>query len=145
MSGSQQFRNARQFDLAKIADDRGNLSYLQEVDQIPFRVRRVYWIYDVPGGEIRGSHAFKETHEVIVALSGSFDVRLHDGSTETVFSLRRSYHAVLVPKLYWRTLENFSTNSLALIMASTAYNEKDYIRDFDEFRTIRKNAEQHSL
>jgi hypothetical protein len=122
--------------LPKIEDDRGNLSFIEEENHIPFKIERVYWIYDVPGGELRGSHAFKETQELIVALSGSFDVILHDGRKEYKFSLNRSYFGVYVPNMIWRKLENFSTNSLALILASTNYNETDYIRDFNEFRSL---------
>ena len=128
-------QTVRLLELPRILDERGNLSFLQENDQIPFQVQRVYWIYDVPGGEIRGSHAFRETEEVIIALSGSFDVVLHDGDNERAFSLNRSYTALYVPQMLWRTLRNFSTNSLALILASTEYDETDYIRDFDEFRS----------
>lgn len=121
-------------NLPKFLDDRGNLSYVEEDSHIPFKIKRVYWIYDVPGGEVRGGHAFKETSELIVALSGSFDIILHDGKQEMKYSLNRSYYGLLVPKLYWRSLENFSTYSLALIIASTAYSSEDYIRDFDEFK-----------
>lgn len=128
----------RIIELPKFVDLRGSLSVVEEENQIPFKIRRTYWIYDVPGGEIRGSHAFKETEELIVALSGSFDVVLHDGSEESVFSLNRSYLGVIVPKMYWRRLENFSTNSLALILASTRYDEADYIRDFECFRQLQE-------
>jgi hypothetical protein len=124
--------------LPKIEDDRGNLSFIEEENHIPFKIRRVYWIYDVPGGEYRGSHAFKESEEFIVALSGSFDVILYDGVEEKKFSMNRSYYGLYVSKLNFRRLENFSTNSLALILASTPYNESDYIRDFDEFITFVK-------
>ena len=120
-------------NLPKILDDRGNLSVIEEANNIPFKIRRVYWIYDVPGGAFRGSHAFKETEELIVALSGSFDVILHDGKEEKKFSLNRSYYGLYVPNLTWRRLENFSTNSLALIVASKHYNENEYIRDFDKY------------
>ena len=123
-------------NLPKIHDLRGNLSYVEEDTHLPFRISRVYWIYDVPGGEYRGGHAFKNTEELIVALSGSLDVVLNDGFKEYRFSLNRSYFGVLVPKMIWRKLENFSTNSLALILASTDYNESDYIRDFEEFRKL---------
>jgi hypothetical protein len=119
--------------LPKIEDQRGNLSFIEEENQIPFKIQRVYWIYDVPGGEFRGSHAFKETHEFIVALSGSFDVVLHDGKQEYRFSLNRSYFGIYVPNMIWRTLENFSTNSLAMILASTSFSNDDYIRDFNLF------------
>jgi oxalate decarboxylase/phosphoglucose isomerase-like protein (cupin superfamily) len=120
-------------NLPKILDVRGNLSFIEEDSHIPFKIKRIYWIYDVPGGEFRGSHALKETEELIVALSGSFDVILHDGKEEVKFLLNRSYYGLYVSKLHFRRLENFSTNSLALILASTPYNENDYIRDFDEF------------
>jgi|SRR5579863_743391 len=123
-------------EFPRILDERGNLSFLQDDSQIPFAVRRVYWIYDVPGGEFRGGHAFRQTDEVIVALSGSFEVVLHDGQVESTYPLNRSYKGIFVPKLIWRTLQNFSTNSLAIIVASTPYDEKDYILDFDEFRSL---------
>jgi hypothetical protein len=124
--------------LPKIEDYRGNLSFIEEEKHCPFKIRRVYWIYDVPGGEFRGSHAFKESEEFIVAISGSFDVILHNGIEEKKFSLNRSYYGLYVPKLVFRRLDNFSTNSLALILASTTYNDNDYIRDFDEFLTFIK-------
>ena len=123
--------------LPKITDLRGNLSFVEEDSQLPFRIRRVYWIYDVPGGEKRGGHAFRETQEMIVALSGSFDVVLHDGTQEYRYSLNRSYYGVLIPKMMWRMLENFSTNSLAVILASTDYNPSEYIYDFEEFRKLK--------
>jgi hypothetical protein len=123
-------------NLPKFLDSRGNLSFIEEDTHLPFKIRRVYWIYDVPGGEHRGGHAFRETEELIVALSGSFDVVLNDGKKEYRFSLNRSYFGVLVPKMFWRMLENFSTNSLALIIASTDYSEKDYIRNFEEFKHL---------
>lgn len=125
--------------LPKIQDPRGNLSFFQHPNQLPFELKRTYWVYDVPGGEVRGSHAFKEQTEFIIALSGSFDVVLHDGENEQRFSLNRSYYGLLVPKMYWRKLENFSTNSLALIVSDKLYDVNDYIRDFEEFKTL-KNA-----
>lgn len=123
-------------DLPKFLDLRGNLSFIEEETHLPFKIRRVYWIYDVPGGERRGGHAFRETEELIVALSGSFDVVLHDGEKDFRFLLNRSYYGVFIPKMMWRMLENFSTNSLALIIASTDYAEADYIRDFKEFISL---------
>ncbi|ODS88823.1 MAG: hypothetical protein ABS44_07375 [Chryseobacterium sp. SCN 40-13] len=123
--------------LPKIVDPRGNLSFFEHPNQLPFEIARTYWIYDVPGGEIRGSHAFKEQQEFIIALSGSFDIVLHDGTQEIKFSLNRSYYGLYIPKMYWRKLENFSTNSLALIVSDQSYNEQDYIRDFDEFKALR--------
>lgn len=126
--------NIKIIDLPKITDVRGNLSFFESGIHIPFEIKRTYWIYDVPGGEIRGSHAFKESHEFIVALSGSFDIVLHDGSNEKKFSLNRSYYGLYIPNMLWRRLENFSTNSLALIVSSITYDAKDYIRDFDDFK-----------
>jgi hypothetical protein len=124
-------------DLPKFLDSRGNLSFIEEDTHLPFKIRRVYWIYDVPGGEYRGGHAFKETEELIVALSGSFDVVLHDGDKEYIFPLNRSYFGVFIPKMVWRRVVNFSTNSLALIIASTDYDEMDYIRDFSEYKRLK--------
>ena len=131
--------NAEIVNLPKFEDPRGNLSFIEEKNHIPFAIQRVYWIYDVPGGEIRGGHAFRETQELIVALSGSFDVVLHNGEIEERFTLNRSYYGVYIPRMIWRMLDNFSTNSLALIIASTAYREDDYIRDFEDFRERRLN------
>ena len=129
---------AKLTDLPKILDLRGNLSFIEENNHIPFSIARAYWIYDVPGGEFRGSHAFRESEEFIVAMSGSFDVLLHDGKEEKKYSLNRSYYGLYLPRFVWRKLENFSTNSLALILASTSYDENDYIRDFDHFLSITK-------
>ena len=125
-------------ELPKIIDKRGNLTFFEYPGQIPIEIKRIYWIYDVPGGETRGSHAFKEQSEFIIALSGSFDVILHDGNLESKFSLNRSYVGLFVPSLTWRKIENFSTNSLALVVSNMNYNESDYIRNFDEFK-IKKN------
>lgn len=119
--------------LPKISDPRGNLSVIEEFKDIPFKIERSYWIYDVPGGEIRGGHAYKENQEFIVALSGSFDVVLDDGKEKKTFSLNRSYSGLYVPKGLWREMENFSTNSLALVLSSTKYDAKDYIRNYKEF------------
>tara|TARA_B100000780_G_C21059911_1_gene425952 strand:- start:429 stop:842 length:414 start_codon:yes stop_codon:yes gene_type:complete len=129
-------KKVRIINLPRIKDPRGNLSFFENSNQIPFDIKRSYWIYDVPGGEIRGSHAFKKSHEFIIALSGSFDIVLNDGNKEKKYSLNRSYIGLYVPNLLWRRLENFSTNSLALIVSSTSYDGDDYIRDFEEFKTI---------
>lgn len=123
-------------DLPKIPDDRGNLTFIQEGADLPFKIERLYWIYDVSGGEVRGGHGYKELYEVIIALSGSFDVVVNDGKEEKTFSLNRSYYGLLVPKMVWRRLENFSTNSLALILASNGYDENDYIRDFEQYKIL---------
>ena len=124
----------RIIELPKFLDKRGNLSFIEEFKQIPFKIERTYWIYDVPGGEHRGGHAYRENEEFIVALSGSFDVVLDDGINKTTYSLNRSYYGLYVPKGIWREVNNFSTNSLALILASTPYSQDDYIRDYQEFK-----------
>ena len=121
--------------LPKFLDARGNLSFIEQENHIPFKIQRTYWIYDVPGGEKRGGHAYKENEELIVALSGSFDVIVDDGKEKKTFSLNRSYYGLYVPKGIWREMQNFSTNSLALILSSTKYDENDYIRDYDEFKS----------
>ena len=121
--------------LPKILDTRGNLSFVEAEKHIPFSIKRVYWIYDVPGGEVRGGHAFKENQELIIALSGSFDVVLHDGKTETKHSLNRSYYGLYVPNRLWRRMENFSTNSLAVVLSNIPYREGDYIHDFETFKS----------
>lgn len=120
-------------NLPKIIDKRGNLSFLQNNDQIPFEIKRVFWIYDVPGGEKRGGHAYKTQKELIIALSGSFDVVVHDGKTETRYHMNRSYYGLYLPPNTWRHMENFSTNSLSLHISDSIFNEKDYIRDFQHF------------
>ncbi len=125
--------------LPRFYDLRGNLSFIEEETHLPFKLRRVYWIYDVPGGEQRGGHAFRETNELIVALSGSFDVVLTDGNEDWRFTLNRSYYGIFVPQMVWRTLDNFSTNSLALILSSTDYYEDDYIRDWEEFIQLKRD------
>ena len=124
---------ARIIQLPKNGDRRGNLSVIEEKNQIPFKIERAFWIYDVPGGEFRGGHAYRETEEFIVALSGSFDVVIDDGTRKQVFSLNRSYYGLYVPKMMWREMENFSTNSLALVLSSTPYDAADYIRDYEQF------------
>ena len=123
----------RIINLPKVEDPRGNLSFVEENNHIPFKIERTYWIYDVPGGQVRGGHAFKEQQEFIIALSGSFDVIIDDGKTKQTFSLNRSYYGLYIPKGYWRQMTNFSTNSLAVVLASTLFDEKDYIRDYKEF------------
>lgn len=119
--------SAQIIELPKILDKRGNLSIIEEFKNIPFKIERTYWIYDVPGGESRGGHAYRENEEFIVALSGSFDVVLDDGNNKKIFSLNRSYYGLYVPKGLWREMNNFSTNSLALVLSSTSYNPQDYI------------------
>ena len=120
----------RIIDLPKIIDVRCNLSFIEENNHIPFKIKRVYWIYDVPGGEKRGGHAYKENKEFIVALSGSFDVILDNGKERKTYSLNRSYYGLYVPNGIWREMGNFSTNSLALVLSSTRYDKSDYVYDY---------------
>lgn len=124
---------AKIINLPKIEDPRGNLSIIEEGKHISFKIERTYWIYDVPGGQVRGGHAFKQQQELIVAISGSFDVIVDDGKDKLTFSLNRSYYGLYVPAGLWRQMLNFSTNSLALVVSSTQFTEQDYIRDYQEF------------
>jgi dTDP-4-dehydrorhamnose 3,5-epimerase-like enzyme len=117
-------------ELPKIEDPRGNLSFVEGDNHIPFKIKRVYWIYDVPGGQVRGGHAFKEQRELVVALSGSFDVIVDDGREKKIFSLNRSYYGLFIPNGLWRQMENFSTNSLAMVLSSTSYDSSDYLCDY---------------
>ena len=119
--------------LPKIEDPRGNLSFLEEKNHIPFKIERVYWIYDVPGGQIRGGHAFKEQEEIIVSLCGSFDVVVDDAKVKQTYSLNRSYYGLYLPAGLWRHMQNFSTNSLAMVVSSTQYHLDDYIYYYPEF------------
>lgn len=128
-------------ELPKFADPRGNLSFVEQLNHIPFEIKRTYWIYDVPGGEARGGHAFKQNDEFIIALSGAFDVIIDDGETKKKYTLNRSYYGLYVPAGMWREIENFSTNSLALEFGSTHYDVNDYIRDYDEFLKKKRNGE----
>ena len=122
----------RLLELPRIKDVRGSLSFVEQENTL-FPIKRVYWIYDVPGGERRGAHGYRELEEVVIALSGSFDVVIDDGRTTTVTTLNRAYIGLYVPNMLWRTLENFSTNGVALVLASRPYDERDYIRNYDEF------------
>jgi dTDP-4-dehydrorhamnose 3,5-epimerase-like enzyme len=133
---------AKIIDLPKFVDPRGNLSFIEELKQVPFKIERTYWIYDVPGGQVRGGHAFREQQELIVALSGSFDIVVDDGKVKKTFSLNRSYHGLYVPAGLWRQMQNFSTNSLALVLSSTHYNQDDYIYDYNEFLKFRSKDEK---
>ena len=130
----------RIINLPKIFDQRGNLSFVEEENHIPFKIVRTFWIYDVPGGEERGGHAYRETEEFIIALSGSFDVVLDDGKGNVqTFQLNRSYYGLYVPKMIWRQMTNFSTNSVAIILASTPYDAEDYIRNYDIFKVLKND------
>lgn len=125
--------------LPKILDERGNLSFLESNTHVPFEIKRTFWIYDVPGGEVRGGHAYKEQKELILALSGSFDVIVFDGEKERKFSLNRSYLGLYVPSGIWRHMENFATNTLALVISSSDYDENDYIRDRNEYLKMKES------
>lgn len=127
------FSDVKLLNLPKIEDPRGNLSFIEEKQHIPFKIARTYWIYDVPGGQIRGGHAFKEQQEFIVAISGSFDVVIDNGVKKQTYSLNRSYYGLYIPAGLWRQMENFSTNSLAMVISSTEFSENDYIREYTDF------------
>ena len=128
-------------ELPKFEDARGNLSFVENHKPIPFEIKRTYWIYDVPGGEERGGHAFKETEEFIIALSGGFDVIVDNGDSRVVYTLNRSYFGLYIPKGVWREITNISTNALALEFASTEYNPDDYIRDYDKYLRMKQDGE----
>lgn len=125
--------NCKIVDLLKIPDQRGNLTFIEGLKHIPFEIKRVYYLYDVPGGETRGGHAHKELQEFIIAISGSFEVVLSDGAEKRSFFLNRAYYGLYVPTLIWRELTNFSSGSVCLVLASLPYNESDYYRDYEEF------------
>lgn len=127
-------------DLPKFTDPRGNLSFVEQLNHIPFEIKRTYWIYDVPGGESRGGHAFKKNEEFIVALSGAFDVIVDDGENKKKFALNRSYYGLYVPAGLWREMANFSTNSLALEFGSIHYDRDDYIYNYSEFVRIKQDG-----
>lgn len=131
---------ARIIELPKFLDVRGNLSFAEQNNHIPFEIKRTYWIYDVPGGEDRGGHAFKKNQEVIIALSGAFDVVVDDGVSKKTFSLNRSYYGLYIPQGLWRTMENFSTNAFALEFGSVCYSEDDYIRDYEDYKKLKKDG-----
>lgn len=133
--------DVRIIELPKFADPRGNLSFVEQLKHIPFEIKRTYWIYDVPGGESRGGHAFKHNQEFIVALSGAFDVIIDDGNVKKTFTLHRSYYGLYIPAGLWREMNNFSTNSLALEFGSIHYDRSDYIIDYDQYLKLKENEE----
>jgi dTDP-4-dehydrorhamnose 3,5-epimerase-like enzyme len=132
--------DAKIVELPKILDSRGNLSFAENFKQIPFEIKRTYWIYDVPGGENRGGHAYRENEEFIIALSGAFDVIVDDGKQKKTFTLNRSYYGLYVPKGLWRVMENFSTNAFALEFGSSLYDESDYVRDYQQFQKMKNDG-----
>lgn len=133
--------DVRIIELPKFLDARGNLSFAEQNNHIPFEIKRTYWIYDVPGGEDRGGHAYFKNQEFIIALSGAFDVIVDDGESKKVFTLNRSYYGLYVPSGLWREMTNFSTNSFALEFGSTHFNKEDYIRDYELFLKMKRNGE----
>jgi hypothetical protein len=130
---------ARIIDLPKISDPRGNLTFVEGQNHIPFDIKRVYYLYDVPGGESRGGHAHYELEQLVIAASGSFDMILDDGVNQRRFHLNRSYYGLYIPKMIWREMDNFSSSSVCLVLASMKYDESDYIRDYKEFLRVVKN------
>lgn len=127
-------------ELPRIYDPRGNLTFVEEGDgRMPFEFRRVYWTYDVPAGEERGGHAHREGREVLVATGGSFNVNLFDGKNWTTYTLNRPYHGLYIPARIWRTLDNFASGSVCMVITNVKYDEADYIRDFDEYMSMHKN------
>lgn len=128
-------------DLPRFLDSRGNLSFVEQNNHIPFEIKRTYWIYDVPGGENRGGHAYRRNQEFIVALSGAFDIVVDDGQNQKTFTLNRSYYGLYIPAGIWRTMVNFSTNSFALEFGSEHYSIEDYIRDYNQFKIQKNNGE----
>ena len=127
-------------ELPRFNDPRGNLSFAEQNNHIPFEIKRTYWIYDVPGGESRGGHGYISTEEFIIAISGGFDVTVDDGNNKKTYTLNRSYYGLYIPKGLWRTMDNFSTNSLALEFASTKYDRKDYVEDYYEYIKLKSNG-----
>lgn len=132
--------DVKMIELPRFYDPRGNLSFVEQNNHIPFNIMRTYWIYDVPGGEDRGGHAYKMTEEFIIAISGGFDVTVDDGVRKRTFALNRSYYGLYIPNGLWRTMENFSTNSIALEFANTKYDRSDYIEDYDDYLIMKRYA-----
>lgn len=125
--------DCKKIDLPRIEDYRGNLTFIEQFNHLPFEIKRVYYLYDVPGGGVRGGHAHKEQHEFIIAASGSFDVILNDGKTSARHHMNRSYYGIHSPPMIWRELDNFSSGSVCLVLASDFFDEQDYIRDYDDY------------
>lgn len=135
--------SCRILQLPKISDPRGNLTFIEEDRHVPFKIRRVYYLYDVPGGETRAGHAHKTLQQFIIAASGSFDVIIDDGYRRATFHLNRSYYGLYLPPMVWRELANFSSGSVCLVLASELFDEHDYIRDYEEFKNEIRKDEEH--
>lgn len=129
--------DCRIIELPKISNPQGNLTFVESNNHIPFDINRVYYVYDVPGGAERGGHAHKELHQLIIAMSGSFDITLDDGKNKNKFHLARSYYGLYVCPMIWREIDNFSSNSVLMVLASNKYYEEDYYRDYDDFMRAR--------
>lgn len=129
-------QHCRIIDLPKVEDPRGNLTYIEADKHVPFDIRRVYYLYDVPGGSHRGGHAHKDLHQLLIAMSGSFDILLDDGRTKFKYHMNRSYYGLYIPPMIWREIDNFSSGSVCMVLASEHYLESDYYRDYNEFRTV---------
>ena len=136
--------DARLTELPRVHDPRGNLTFIEEKSHVPFNIRRVFYLYDVPGGESRGGHANRALEQLIIAATGSFDVTVDDGTQHKRFSLNRSYVGLFIPSMLWREINNFSTGSVCLVLASAPYAAEDYYRDYDEFRMVRAREEQRA-
>jgi dTDP-4-dehydrorhamnose 3,5-epimerase-like enzyme len=130
--------DCRIIDLPKITDTRGNLTFIESGRHIPFEIRRTYYLYDVPGGSSRAAHAHRELHQLMIAMAGSFDVTLDDGHEKKTFHLNRSYYGLYIPPMIWRDLDNFSSGSVCMVLASDFYDEGEYIRDYGEFQRLTK-------
>lgn len=137
--------DAKIIELPKFLDNRGNLSFAENFQQMPFEIKRIYWLYDVPGGVNRGGHAEINNEELIIALSGAFDITIDDGNNQRTFTLNRSYYGLYIPKGLWREIKNFSTNAVALEFGSIAYDINDYIRDYDVFRNFIDNIKENDI
>ena len=129
----------RVIGLPKVDDARGNLTFIEEDNHVPFEIKRVYYLYDIPGGESRGGHAHRKLEQFIIAANGSFDVVIDDGYNSMRFHLNRSYYGLYIPRMVWRELDNFSSGSVCLVLASEHYEEEDYIRNYDEFKKTKIN------
>lgn len=140
--GFENDNRVRLIELPKIKDPRGNLTVIESGVHVPFQVMRNYWIYDVPSGMWRDGHAFRQQHELLVALSGSFDVIVHDGEVEQTYHLSRPQIGLYIPCMTWRCIKEFSTNSVALVLSSTHYDEDDYIIDFEEFKSLKNKRDE---